>query len=298
MTNLQIQFSSQTLTQAVALASPNKYGIIDISPHTIRWMQSAVTSLCRSTGNIEITAVAPRHIWQWQENQIRHHIKTITMNSYLRAIKTLYSRLQRNGITGHNPAQPILPLPEPLTTPRSITELNYLYMRNMAGNGRNIAILDTLWVTGCRAGELVGMDIERLSQWNDNGRCASIRVLGKGRQQRQVYWSGAPADSLAIWLNERPATQSAALFTTNRRRRFTLNSFSSLIRQIRITANVLNQNTNPHAFRHAFAIRKLNDGYDLPTVSQWLGHSSPEFTAAVYCVRTENELRQRFFQQP
>ena len=298
MNELEIQFTSQTLSQAVALSSSNPHGIVDISPHTIRWMKSAVVSLCKSTGDMEITAVTPQQVWQWRENEMYKHVGEITLNSYLRALKTMYSRLQKNGITGHNPARPIKPLPEPQPDPKAITELNYLYLRDAACSVRNVAILDTLWSTGCRAGELISMDIDKLEHWMNNGRCSSARVIGKGRQQRRVYWSGVQATSLQQWLAIRPSSHSPAVFLTNRGKNFTDDGFSALTRRIRIRAGLLNQHTNPHAFRHAFAIRKLNDGYDLATVSQWLGHSSPEFTAKIYCVRTETELKSRFFSRP
>jgi hypothetical protein len=56
--------------------------------------------------------------------------------------------------------------------------------------------------------------------------------------------------------------------------------------------------TNAHEFRHAFAIRMLDSGYDLVSVSQWLGHHSPEFTAAVYAICSEEQLRKRHFSDP
>lgn len=299
---LELQFSELTLTRAACLAAFNQHGYADISPHTQRWFKSGVASLRAFLGSdVEITAVTPRVIAQWQDHLIATDTPEITANSYLRSLKTMFSRLQKNGTIGHNPAQPVAPLPEPRPGPKAINQAHYQAMREPAGSSRNIAIIDTLWSTGCRAGELVAMDISKVERWQDeNGRyCAAVQVKGKLKNIRWVYWKEEQAESLIRWLSERPSSKSAALFTTaTGRQRFTLSGFSTLIRQIRITANVLDANTNPHAFRHAFAIRKLDEGYDLATVSQWLGHSNPEFTASVYAVRTEAELRKRFFVEP
>jgi site-specific recombinase XerD len=127
---------------------------------------------------------------------------------------------------------------------------------------------------------------------------AAILVTGKFRKKRWVYWKHEQADSLSKWVKVRPASKSPALFLTQSRKQFTDNGFTSTIRQIRTKAGVLKNNTNPHAFRHAFAQRKLDEGHDLAYVSQWLGHSSPEFTAKVYCIRTEDMLRKQFFTEP
>lgn len=296
---LEIQYSSLTLSHAVDRAATNRFGIVDVSPHTLRWFRSSVLSLINHLGDIEIGDVSPRDVAAWQKNQVKQDVNEITANSYLRGLKTLFSRLQRNGTIGQNPAQPIRPLPEANAGPKAIVELDYLLMRETAASKRDVAILDTLWSTGCRAEELIGMNINKLEVWEDgSGVSAAIQVKGKLQKKRWVYWKYEQAESLAAWVKERPTSKSPALFLTRSRQRFTNNGFTSLIRQIRVNAGVLDKNTNPHAFRHAFAQRKLDEGHDIAYVSQWLGHSSPEFTAKVYCVRSEDMLRKRFFMDP
>ena len=303
MADLTICFTSIRLSRAAEIAAVNAHGVCDISPHTVRWFHSAIVSLMNYLGDVEITAVSPRDIAAWQDHQIKRGVGEVTINSYLRALKTMFHRLQENRTIGHNPAHPIKPLPEPQPTAKAITEAHYRQMKTAAGTMthpiRNTAVIDTLWATGCRAGELIGMDVQRLEQWAENGRfCAAIQVKGKLGKIRWVYWKGDQAESLIHWLAVRPPSRCAAVFTTEQHGRFTANSFSSLMRTIRAAADLQGDHTNPHAFRHAFAIRQLDAGYDLATVSQWLGHSSPEFTAKVYCVRTENELRKRYFSEP
>ena len=69
----------------------------------------------------------------------------------------------------------------------------------------------------------------------------------------------------------------------------------SILRKLKNRAGITNEISNPHSFRHSFAIRKINAGYDLPTVSAWLGHTDPSFTAKVYIIQREDELRAKFF---
>ena len=287
------------LSNAINFATTNNYGIVDISDETIRWLGVCVTSLIRFTGDREITAVTTQDIDRWQKREITRGIKATTINSYLRGLKVLYSRMQKNGTIHNNPTKPIKPLSEDPPNPKAISRSDYELLRNAAVCSRDRAIIDTLWATGCRVGGLISMQIDHLEKWEINGEtCYAVKVNEKGNKNLIVYWKGTPADCLTAWLQSRPFTTASAIFLTRNKKPFTRNGFSSLMRQVRLKTNVNGRPVNPHAFRHAFAIRKLNEGYDIATVSQWLGHSSPEFTAKIYCIRSESELRERYFSNP
>lgn len=250
---------------------------------------------------MEITAVSPQHIRQFITNAQGRNLSPVTVNSYLRAIKTYYGLLTKHGIIGHNPAQHIPFTQEPPRRHRAISKSNYRAMINAADNARDKAIIATLWATGARLSGLISMDAstDKLDHWHSkNGRsCYAMLVTEKFGKSRWVYMKGKPARYMDDWLRERPLTICPALFLTNRApHRLTTIGAQHVLRKARITANIPpGQNTNAHAFRHAFAIRMLNKGYDLAVVSQWLGHSSPEFTAKVYAVRSERELRNIYF---
>lgn len=287
------------LSQAVDCAAPNPYGIVDVSPETIQWLTSCVVSLVSFLGDIEITAVTTQDIDRWQRNEASRGIKAVTANSYLRGIKVLYGRMQKNGIVHHNPAAHIKPLPQEPPNPKAISKRDYHRIREVTTQARDKAIVDTLWSTGCRLAGIIGMRLDQLEQWTSGGQtCYAVKVIEKGCKSRTVYWKGKQAQSLTDWLEERPLSKSPTIFLTRKKKPYTRSGFSSMMRKLRIEASVHHRPTNPHAFRHAFAIRKLNEGYDLATVSQWMGHSSPEFTAKIYCIRTESELRNRFFSTP
>ena len=292
------------LSQAVEYATPNQYGIIDISPTTIKWMQYALSRLVDFVGEMEITAVNVHHINNWLTFEAGRNVTPNTVNSYLRAIKTLYSRLQRNGITGTNPAHPIKPYPEPAPSPKAISCADYDALKTAVSNQRDKAIFATLWATGCRVGGLLSMRIDKMERWHENGRLQfALYIIEKGKngkkKPRWCYSKGEEALTLDAWLSERPNSQSPALFTTftKKPRPIKQTAVSSMFRKARIAANLngYGHHCNPHAFRHAFAIRNLDDGRDLAVVSQWLGHHSPEFTAKVYAIRSESQLRDAYF---
>lgn len=144
------------------------------------------------------------------------------------------------------------------------------------------------------------MNVNQIDNWyGEQGQCYAIPVTEKGNRQRYVYIKGAATYYLSRCLKERPSTRSNALFLSHSNERLTRSALSSLMWRLKQDAGIpAHEPASAHAFRHAFAIRQLDEGYDLAVVSQWLGHSNPEFTAKVYCVRSEQELRRRFFADP
>ncbi len=296
--------TSIPLSNAVSYATPNQYGIVDISPATIKWMQYALTRFVRFSGDMGLTAVNVGHVSSWLEYEAGRGVSPYTVNSYLRAAKTLFSRLQRNGIATDNPAQPIKPWPEPRPSPKAITKSDYHSLLTAVSNSRDRAIFSTFWATGCRLGGLLSMDINNIERWLENGRLQfALLVKEKGKngkpKPRWCYSKGEEALALDSWLNERPTCRTASLFTTFTKtpRPMKQTAVSSMFRKARIAADIdgNDHHCNPHAFRHAFAIRQLEQTKDLPLVSAWLGHHSPEFTAKIYVIRHEYKLRAAYF---
>ncbi|MGJ3188526.1 tyrosine recombinase XerC [Paenarthrobacter nitroguajacolicus] len=177
---------------------------------------------------------------------------------------------------------------------RMVDDLN-----TAAGDGgplavRNRAMVELLYATGVRVGELAGLDIDDL----DPDR-RTLRVVGKGNKERTVPY-GVPA-ALAVddWLRRgRPAlatpTSGPALFLGVRGKRVDP-------RQIRAVVNELLQAlgdtsaTGPHALRHSAATHLLDGGADLRAVQEILGHSSLA-TTQIYTHVSVDRLR-RSYQQ-
>ena len=159
---------------------------------------------------------------------------------------------------------------------------------------RNRAMVELLYATGIRVGELAGMDVDDL----DPDR-RTLRVLGKGNKERTVPY-GVPA-ALAVddWLRRgRPAlaagTSGAALFLGARGNRVDQ-------RQVRSVVKVMLEGlgdtaaTGPHALRHSAATHLLDGGADLRAVQEILGHSSLA-TTQIYTHVSVERLRQSYQQ--
>ena len=290
------RFETLLLSESIAIAITNSGGIIDVSKTTQRWLRGSVNQLIKFTGNCRIDQLTPQQIESWHL-QTTKATTAVTANNYLRAINIIYNRLLNHGLIAQNPASYVPYTPEPPRSPRAIEKPTYLKLRKAAQHKRDIAIIDTLWATGCRLGELLSIQIESCEFWEDsNGRCCALYVTGKFGKGRHVYASKEQAKSIYQYHQQRPQTKHHdQLFITFNGSPLTNNGVYSLLKRLRKDGDITTR-CNPHSFRHAFAIRKLNEGYDLPTVSAWLGHTDPAFTARVYMNQTEADLRRKYFE--
>ncbi|MBI3149481.1 MAG: site-specific tyrosine recombinase XerD [Betaproteobacteria bacterium] len=139
---------------------------------------------------------------------------------------------------------------------------------------RDRTMLETLYATGLRVSELVGLKLVQLSL--DAG---VLRVLGKGAKERLVPLGEEALAWLRQYLLEvRPALAgpgkaSDAVFLTARRQPMTRQAFWQLVKRHARRAGIAPEALSPHTLRHAFATHLLNHGADLRVVQMLLGHA-------------------------
>lgn len=159
---------------------------------------------------------------------------------------------------------------------------------------RDLAVVELLYATGIRVGELVGLDIDDV----DVER-RIVRVLGKGRKERSVPFGVPAAHALDGWLAEgRPCLVVAgggpALFVGVRGGRMDQRAVRSLVH--RLLADVEGApDVGPHGLRHTAATHLLAGGADLRSVQEILGHSSLA-TTQIYTHVTTERLRKAYKQ--
>jgi site-specific recombinase XerD len=131
---------------------------------------------------------------------------------------------------------------------------------------RDDAVLEVLYGSGVRVGELCGLDVDAVDLAG-----AAITVWGKGSKQRRVPLSAPAVDALRAWLPVRrdvvAAEAGVALFGNERGVRLSPRDVR------RILDRRSQRPTHPHALRHSFATHLLDGGADLRVVQDLLGHS-------------------------
>ena len=156
---------------------------------------------------------------------------------------------------------------------------------------RDRAMLETLYATGLRVSELVGLTLAQASL--DMG---VVRVLGKGSKERLVPLGEEAISWLKRYLVEvRPAlagnAKSTAVFLTARGGPLTRQAFWALLKRLGARAGIPAAGLSPHVLRHAFATHLLNHGADLRVVQLLLGHADIA-TTTIYTHVARERLKQ------
>jgi len=159
---------------------------------------------------------------------------------------------------------------------------------------RDAAMLELLYATGIRVGELCGLDVDDLDRERD-----VVRVFGKGRKERTVPFGHPAGRALERWLavgrpRLRVDDSGPALFLGARGRRIDQRAVRRLVHE-RIAAVDGAPDIGPHGLRHTAATHLLEGGADLRSVQELLGHSSLA-TTQIYTHVTTDRLR-RAYQQ-
>ncbi|MEP7206243.1 MAG: site-specific tyrosine recombinase XerD [Casimicrobiaceae bacterium] len=156
---------------------------------------------------------------------------------------------------------------------------------------RDTAMLETLYATGLRVSELVGLTLGQVSL--DMG---VVRVVGKGSKERLVPLGENAVQAIQRYLAmARPALagtgRSDALFLTGRHLPMTRQAFWLLLKRYAVRAGIPAATLSPHVLRHAFATHLLNHGADLRVVQLLLGHADIS-TTTIYTHVARERLKQ------
>jgi len=155
---------------------------------------------------------------------------------------------------------------------------------------RDRAILETLYASGIRVSELVGLNLRDV-----NLAARELRVIGKGNKER-ITLLGAPAvAALRAYIQvERPSQlgehATHALFLNRFGGRLSVRSVSEIVRKAGLAAGI-EQTVTPHLLRHTFATHLLDGGADLRVVQELLGHENLA-TTQIYANVTQRRARE------
>lgn len=166
--------------------------------------------------------------------------------------------------------------------------------RQVAIKLRNAAILELLYATGMRVGELTSLNMQDV-----NFDAHTVKVTGKGNKQRVVPFGIPASRALSAWLSESGRkvlsqdSSETAIFLGARGKRIDQRLVREIVHNAAQNAHV--PDIAPHALRHSAATHMLNGGADLREVQEMLGHSSLNTTQRYTHVSIE-ALKQRYLQ--
>lgn len=225
-----------------------------------------------------LDAVEAGDIEAWLAWRFAQRTQPRSAARYTSALKRFYRFLLRERLIEADPTVNLDRPKLPRALPKTLTEADVEQLLAAAGDDspaalRDRAMLETLYATGLRVSELVGL---KLTTLNLNDGVLRV-VAGKGNKDRLVPLGEEAVAWLRRYLGEaRPAwmekKQCDAVFVTARGAGMTRQAFWHLIKRRARQAGI-DKPISPHTLRHAFATHLLNHGADLRVVQMLLGHS-------------------------
>lgn len=278
----------------------------DLTPHTVRAYVADIAGVldhAHRLGHGDVAELDLRTLRSWLAKQQTMGRSRTTLARRATAARVFTAWLARTGRSdqdagaalGSPKAQRTLPAVLRADEARDLLTA----AADLADDGsvlglRDVAMLELLYATGIRVGELVGLDVDDV---DDERRI--VRVLGKGRKERSVPYGRPAARALDFWIRlGRPHVISegagAALFLGARGRRIDQRAVRTLVHR-RIAEVPGAPDIGPHGLRHSAATHLLEGGADLRSVQELLGHASLATTQRYTHVTTER-LRRAYTQ--
>jgi len=218
------------------------------------------------------------------------NLKSRSVSRRLSALRSFFKFLIREGLLKNNPvaslSSPKQDKPLPLfLTEEEVTKLIEAAQPKDERGLRDRAVMETLYSTGIRVSELVGLNIEDIDFIG-----GVAKVMGKGKKERIVPIGDIALSTIRAYLERRKKHQEVqALFLNKSGRRITDRGVRNIIdKYIRMAS--IKQGVSPHTLRHSFATHLLDRGADLRSVQELLGHVNLS-TTQIYTHLTTEKLK-------
>lgn len=256
--------------------------------------------------NIKPHELTNEHIWEYRvflsrqyiSSKSKKQLKKTTQNYYLIALRSLLDYFANKNILSL-PSEKIK-----LAKDTKEKEVRFLTLEQIEKllsapdtskiqGLRDRAIMETLFSTGMRISELVGLNREQIKIKPDTDEL-EISIIGKGGRLRTVYFSKRSIYWLKRYLDKRNDKEKA-LFINYRSKnkadkRLTPRSIEKNIKKYAVLAGIP-LTTTPHVLRHSFATDLLSQGVDLRTIQEFLGHKNIAATQ-IYTHVTSKRLKE------
>jgi integrase/recombinase XerC len=261
----------------------------NVSDHTLRNYSSDLDqfrdflSSCSKLSDAALAEIDHLTIREWMASLHADNKKKTSIARKLASLRTFFQFLIREGVQENNPAKLVATpkierkLPTHLSMEDAVRFIETPDLNTDLGR-RDRAILEFLYATGMRVGELVNLNLRDI-----DFREKMVRVTGKRKKQRILPF-GEPAaqavmyyltETRPVFLNNCPPAErdEQAVFLNYQGTRITTRSVGRMVdKYIRLCAEI-NRGISPHSMRHSFATHLLDSGADLRDIQELLGHA-------------------------
>ena len=271
---------------------------LGLSVNTRQAYERDLRLFCKTLGfkNSDALVNVSREQITWYMTQLKEKgLAAATIARKLAAIKAFYRFMTAEGYMDANPAEVVEAGTKGIKLPRVLSEDEVVRLLNQpdittAEGFRDRTMLEVLYATGMRVSELISLTLERVDL-----NMKYIIAFGKGSKERIVPLGSVAAEFLQQYLEKvRPKLTHAdrntnIVFLAFGGHELTRQRFWQIIRAYGRKANI-NKALTPHILRHSFATHLLDNGADLRSVQELLGHSDIS-TTQIYTHLTNKRLR-------
>lgn len=284
--NVQKRYSPRTADLYAEAIERFYRHILDISPtdETKTWTAGI-------SGQTQLEVLTPNNIRGFIAAGLESGLSARTENLLLSALSSYCNFLVKQGDLKENPVKKIYRPKEKKRLPEFYEkEALDAYFTKVPEPGyvplRNRLILLMLYATGMRRAEIAGLKLRDL----DEGR-KILRVTGKGNKEREIPVIPVLYENILVYLQQRnnlyPHNRES-FFLTEKGDTLYVQIVNTIVRQELAGLKGFSGKKSPHVLRHSFATHLLNDGADLNSIKEVLGHSSLAATQ----VYTHNSFEQ------
>lgn len=220
------------------------------------------------------------------------HVCDNTLDGMRRIITSFFGWLQDEKYLTDDPSARLQKIKAEKKIKTILSEEDIERLRVACSNVRDIALIDLLYSSGMRVGELVALNISDI-----NLDKKSVIVHGKGNKQREIFFNGSTKVRLEQYLSTRTDNNSALFVTLyNASSNATPNRLSAKAIEIRITniANIAGlKNVHPHKFRRSMATNMMNKNVPVNKIAYLLGHEKIS-TTQEYLVNNKSDVESSY----
>lgn len=209
-------------------------------------------------------------------------------NVYLDNIRLVFSSfftwLNAKGHISKNPARGLEPIKTEKRIKKPLSDEELERLRRICEQERDLALLEFLYSTGVRVGELIALNRQDIDFYGKN-----VIVYGKGGKERETYLTATSCFHLKAYLNSRNDDNEALFVGTKKPyTRLSIAGVEGILKKIGNSAGV--EKVHPHRFRRTMATNALKKGMPLEEVKELLGHTKLD-TTMIYCTISKENVK-------
>lgn len=254
------------------------------SDRTIAYYKSTISNMIKKI-NVPIRQITTEILREYlTKYQTESNCGKVTIDNIRRNLSSFFSWLEDEDYIIKSPIRRIHKVRTGTTVKETFSDENIELLRDGCKEKRDLAIIDLLYSTGMRVGELVNLDIDDINF--EERECI---VYGKGNKERRVYFDARTKLHLQSYIESR-TDKNPALFVSLDRpyERLQISGVEIRLRELGRRLNI--DKVHPHKFRRSMATKAIDKGMPIEQVQRLLGHQQID-TTMHYAMVNQNNVK-------